>query len=208
MKPFLIFLIMVFLAASSNAQLERGIKGDMEDVILVGADDWHGPIVATPLAIWSGDQGVITKPLMILPKNVSSGTRLGWVEQKDLDRYGAAPVLQTLESGNITEIIIHGSGDLVKDLVERAQKDGMKAYVTATLEPPNIGESEIDDALPDLRLVGGRQLSTQHLDIPHIGGNAGGHVGDHQLDAFGRIGSGPGRRKLCTSPGSSYSALR
>jgi hypothetical protein len=136
---------MVFLAASSNAQLERGIKGDMEDVILVGADDWHGPIVATPLAIWSDDQGVITKPLMILPKNVSSGTRLGWVEQKDLDRYGAIPVLQTLESGNITEIIIHGSGDLVKDLVERAQKDGMKAYVTATLEPPNSDESEIDD---------------------------------------------------------------
>jgi hypothetical protein len=145
LKLLFVFLIAALLAASADAQLERGVKGNMEDVVLVGADDWHGPISATPLAIWSDDRGSITKPLIILPKAVSSGTRLGWVEQKDLDRYGVVPVLQTLESGNITAIIIHGSGELVKGLVEGAHKDGLKAYVTATLELPSIEETTIDD---------------------------------------------------------------
>ncbi len=145
MKLLLVFLMAALITTSSDAQIERGIKGNMEDVILVGADDWHGPIAATPLAIWSDDQGSVTKPFLILPKAISSGTRLGWIEQKDLDRYGAVSVLQTLESGNITAIIIHGSGDLVKGLIEDAHKDGLKAYVTATLEPPNNDEPKTDD---------------------------------------------------------------
>lgn len=145
MKLLIVFLIAAILVTSSEAQLERGVKGDLEDAVLVGADDWHGPIAATPLAIWSTDNGTVTKPLLILPKEVRSGDRLGWVEQTDLNRYGATAVLRTLEAGNITAIVVHGSGDLAKSLVETAHKDGIKAYITATLEIPDNSDLKADD---------------------------------------------------------------
>lgn len=145
MKLLIIFLMAALLVASSEAQLERGVKGSVEDAVLVSADDWHGPIAATPLAIWSEDNETIKRPLLILPKEVSSGNRLGWVEQTDLDRYGVVAVLHTLEAGNITTIIVHGSGDLAKSLVETAHKDGIKAYITATLELPDNPNLKTDD---------------------------------------------------------------
>lgn len=145
MKLLIVFLIAAVLLTSSEAQLERGVKGSVEDAVLVGADDWHGPVAATPLAIWSEDNGTVKRPLLILPKEVNSGNRLGWVEQTDLDRYGSAAVLHTLEAGNITTIIVHGSGDLAKSLVENAHKDGIKVYVTATLEIPDNPDLKADD---------------------------------------------------------------
>ena len=145
MKLLIFFLMAALLAATSEAQLERGVKGSMEDTILVGADDWHGPVAATPLAIWSEDNRTVKKPLLILPKDVRSGNRIGWVEQKDLDRYGASAVLHTLEAGNITAIIVHGNGDSAKSLVETAHKDGIKAYITATLELPDNSNPNAQD---------------------------------------------------------------
>lgn len=129
-------LAAVLLLAVANAELERGTKGNVEDVILVSADDWHSSIAATPLAIWSEDNRTVVNPLLILPKNVNAGMRMGWVEQDDLDRYGVASVLHTLKSANISAVIIHGEGDLAKSLVEAAHKEGLKAYVTVSLEPP------------------------------------------------------------------------
>jgi len=118
----------------ANAELERGTKGNVEDVILVSADDWHSSVAATPLAIWSEDNRTVVNPLLILPKNVNAGMRMGWVEQDDLDRYGVASVLHTLKSANISAVIIHGEGDLAKSLVEAAHKEGLIAYATASLE--------------------------------------------------------------------------
>lgn len=149
MKLLISLLMAALLVASAEAQLERGVKGSVEDAVLVGADDWHGPVAATPLAIWSEDKGPIIKPLLILPKDVHSGSRLGWVEQKDLDRYGASAVLHTLEAGNITAIVVHGNGDLAKSLVETAHKDGIKVYITATLELPD----NPDQTAGDIRLL-------------------------------------------------------
>jgi hypothetical protein len=135
-RLLLLLLVTVLLTATANAQLERGTKGNTEDVILVSADDWHSSVAATPLAIWSEDNRTVVNPMLILPKNVNAGVRMGWVEQTDLDRYGVASVLHTLKSANITAITIHGEGDMVKSLVEAAHKEGLKAYVTASLEPP------------------------------------------------------------------------
>jgi hypothetical protein len=129
-------LAAVLLLAVANAELERGTKGNVEDVILVSADDWHSSVAATPLAIWSEDNRTVVNPLLILPKNVNAGMRMGWVEQDDLDRYGVASVLHTLKSANISAVIIHGEGDLAKSLVEAAHKEGLIAYATASLELP------------------------------------------------------------------------
>ena len=193
MKLFPILLLMAVLASSTicagaQAPLERGVKGDVEDVILVAADDWHASIAATPLAIWSEENRTVTKPLLILPKEVSAGERNGWVDQTDLEKYGASAILDTLRAANITAIIIHGKGEAVKSLVEAAHKDGMKAYVTASLELPKVagpGAVEIM-ALPEAKDVlleeaglAGPGLDDSRIDKswlqvanPEVGGNA------------------------------------
>ena len=135
---FIAVLSNVALSAAAEATLERGVKGEVEDVILVSADDWHASIAATPLAIWSEDNRTIVKPLLILPKDVYAGDRNGWVEESDLEKYGAKTILDTFKTANISAITIHGVGDQVKALVEAAHKDGLKAYVTASLELPTI----------------------------------------------------------------------
>ncbi len=132
----LLLLVASLLFATANAQLERGTKGTVEDVVLVSADDWHSAIAATPLAIWSEDNRTVINPMMILPKSVNAGDRMGWVEQNDLERYGASAILNNFKSANVTAITVHGEGDPVKSLVEAAHKDGLKAYVTVSLEPP------------------------------------------------------------------------
>ena len=63
---------------AEDAPLERGVKGDLDDVILVGADDWHASIAATPLAIWSLENETRALPMLILPKAVHAGDRNGW----------------------------------------------------------------------------------------------------------------------------------
>ena len=135
MRLHLVLFILALLTFCASAQLERGIKGNVEDVILVGADGWHSSVAATPLAIWSENNTTVDNTLLILPKNVSAGNRLGWVEYKDLDRYGAPEILHTLKLANVTAIVIHGDGDLIKDTIETASQEGIKIYVTAGLEP-------------------------------------------------------------------------
>jgi len=192
-KHLLILLLMAVLASATisagvPSPLERGVKGDVEDVILVAADDWHASIAATPLAIWSEENRTVAKPLLILPKEVSAGERNGWVEQTDLEKYGASAILDTLRAANITAITIHGKGEAVKSLVEAAHKDGMKAYVTASLELPKVagpGAVEIK-ALPEAKDVlleeaglAGPGLDDSRIDKswlqvanPEVGGNA------------------------------------
>jgi hypothetical protein len=133
------------LSAAEGAPLARGVKGEVEDVILVGADDWHASTAATPLAIWSEDNQTRVMPLLILPKMVMAGDRNGWVEERDLERYGESAILGTFKTADITAITIHGSGDKVKAMVESAHKDGLKAYVTATLEIPVISKTGAGD---------------------------------------------------------------
>jgi hypothetical protein len=151
---FIVVLSSVAFSAVAEATLERGVKGEMEDVILVNADDWHASIAATPLAIWSEDNRTIVKPLLILPKDVYAGDRNGWVEESDLTKYGAKAVLDTFKSANLSAITIHGAGDPVKGLVEAAHKDGLKAYVTASLELPTFSfpQSGDIDALPEAKI--------------------------------------------------------
>ncbi|MGA9098526.1 MAG: C25 family cysteine peptidase [Methanotrichaceae archaeon] len=145
MRLFVVLLALIFLSNAANAQLERGVKGNVDDVILVGADDWHSSVAATPLAIWSEDNHTVAKTLMILPKDVQSGDRMGWVEQSDLDTYGADSILRDFKSANITSITIHGSGEAVKNLVDAAHKEGLKAYVTASLELPEKSDGSINE---------------------------------------------------------------
>ena len=145
--PILLFIALIsnsLLCLAEDAPLARGVKGEVEDVILVGADDWHASIAATPLAIWSQDNQTKVTPMLILPKLVQAGDRNGWVEESDMERYGESAILDTFKAANISAITIHGSGDKVKALVESAHKDGLKVYITATLEIPVI--SKADDA--------------------------------------------------------------
>lgn len=136
MRITAILIMLLILAAQAEGRLESGVKADgAEDIILVGADDWHSSVAATPLAIWREGNDTITRPLLILPREVKAGDRMGWVEQSDLERYGVSSVLHTLSNANITSLVIHGSGELTKSTVEAAQKEGFKAYVTVTLEP-------------------------------------------------------------------------
>ncbi len=185
-------LLLIFLvsgtSAAADGPLERGVKAGVDDLILVGADDWHGSVAATPLAIWSEDNRTITKPLLILPKDVSAGDRNGWVEGSDLEKYGPTAVLNTFKAANITTVTVHGEGDRVKALVEAAHKDGMKAYVTASLELPAIAQTEVAqiEAVNDARKAllsqaGLESLSPDEAKIdkswlqvanPDIGGNA------------------------------------
>ncbi|MDM7934558.1 MAG: C25 family cysteine peptidase, partial [Methanothrix sp.] len=145
MKLLFVVLLVAALSSASavgDAPLERGVKGDVEDQVLVGADDWHAVVAATPLAIWSDGNRTEIRPLLILPKEVEAGERIGWVEEGDLELYGVSAILDTLKSANITSVIVHGEGDLVRSLVETAHKDGLKAYVTVSLEIPRIPEAQ------------------------------------------------------------------
>ena len=123
---FMAIMSITLLSAAEDAPLERGVKGEVEDVILVGADDWHASIAATPLAIWSEDNQTRIMPMLILPKVVQAGDRNGWVEESDLKRYGESAILDTFKAANISAITIHGTGDQVKALVESAHKDGLE----------------------------------------------------------------------------------
>ncbi len=185
---FIAVLSSAAICGAADGPLERGVKGDVDDLILVGADDWHASVAATPLAIWSQDNQTVTKPLLILPKVVSAGDRNGWVEESDLEKYGSSAILDTFKAANITAITIHGEGDKTKALVEAAHKDGMKAYVTASLELPTITQSQSGpiEAMPDASktLLAEAGLESQNLDKskidtswlqvanPDIGGNA------------------------------------
>ena len=141
MRLVLILLALSILCAGSFAQLERGVKGQEVDIILVGAQDWHESIAATPLAIWSEDNRSITNTLLILPRDVKTGQRLGWIDQIDLEKFGVSNIVEIYKSANISAIIVNGKGDLVKALIETAHKDGLKVYVTASLEIPGISDS-------------------------------------------------------------------
>ncbi len=177
----------VLISAAEDAPLARGVKGDVEDVILVGADDWHASIAATPLAIWSQDNQTEVKTMLILPKVIHAGDRNGWVEESDLERYGASAILDTFKAANISAITIHGSGDQVMALVEAAHKDGLKAYITATLELPVSeaapgGMNDLDDAeialMTDAGLTAPKpddsKIDRSMLQVPNpeTGGNA------------------------------------
>ncbi|MCU0637186.1 MAG: C25 family cysteine peptidase [Methanothrix sp.] len=175
--------------SADDAPRDRGVKGDIEDVILVGADDWHAALAATPLAIWSEDNETISLPLLILPREVSAGERNGWVEESDLQRYGAPAILSTFKSANISAITIHGAGEKVKEMVEAAHKDGLEAYVTATFEIPvssgpapvgeisdlpramaaMLAEAGLDQPQPDDSMIDDSLLQVAN---PDIGGNA------------------------------------
>jgi hypothetical protein len=153
---------------AKDAPLERGVKGDLDDVILVGADDWHAAIAAIPLAIWSEENQTRTLPMLILPREVKAGDRNGWVEESDLQRFGASAILGTFKAANISTLIIHAAGDQAKALIEAAHKDGLKAYITATLEIPLISElgAAVDiEELPQARKA---MLAEAGLDLPVI----------------------------------------
>ena len=147
MRRFLTLLtLFAIFAIAADAQMERGTKSEsLEETILVGADDWHDAVAATPLAIWSEEGGVETRPLLIMPRDIEAGDRLGWIDQADLERYGPVPALHTMTAANVSALVIDAEGDLVKSLVEAAQKEGVKAYVTATLEVPEDSGTEVAD---------------------------------------------------------------
>jgi uncharacterized repeat protein (TIGR01451 family) len=153
-------------ALAEDHPLERGIKGEVEDVILTGADDWHAAIAATPLAIWSEDNETVKHTLLVLPREVEAGERNGWVEEADLERYGGQAILGTFESANISAITIHGSGEKVKDLIESAHKDGLKVYVTADLEVPRSPENAASEKLSSLPEVIDAMLADAGVDLP------------------------------------------
>jgi hypothetical protein len=84
---------------------------------------------------------------------------MGWVEQSDLEAYGVQTVLHTFESANISSITIHANGDLAKSLVEAAHKEGLKAYLTATLEVPRKAQPKVEK-LDTLALEPGSQITS------------------------------------------------
>ncbi|WP_428400744.1 C25 family cysteine peptidase [Methanocrinis sp.] len=147
MRRFLILLtFFAIFAITAEGQMERGTKSESpEEIIMVGADDWHGAIAATPLAIWSEEEGIETRPLLIIPREIDAGERLGWIDQAEIERYGPASALHAMTAANVSALVIDGEGDLAKSLVEAAQKEGVEAYVTATLEVPEDAKTEITD---------------------------------------------------------------
>lgn len=175
---------------AEEAPLEQGVKDRQYDAILVGADDWHAVVAATPLAAWSEGNETKTVPLLILPKAVQAGDRNGWVEDSDLKRYGTSAILSTFKAANISAITIHGSGELSKELIEAAHKDGLKAYITATLEAPvNVDEETTTGDITEVPQAKAVMLAEAGLDHyqtdssktdksllqvanPDIGGNA------------------------------------
>ena len=74
---FVAILSATLLSAADDKPLARGVKGEVEDIILVGADDWHASVAATPLAIYSQENETVIKPMLILPKEVHAGERNG-----------------------------------------------------------------------------------------------------------------------------------
>lgn len=169
---FILIISCIGQALSDDRPLERGVKGEIEDVILIGADDWHTAIAATPLAIWSEENETVRTPLLVLPQEVQAGERNGWVEQSDLERYGAPAILSAFKGANISAITIHGSGDKVKDLTESAHKDGLKVYITAGLEVPLSAEKASLEELSKLPEAIDVMLAEAGLDLP-ISSNSG-----------------------------------
>ena len=163
---FILIISSIGQALSDDRPLERGIKGEMEDVILIGADDWHTAIAATPLAIWSEENKTVRIPLLVLPQEVGAGERNGWVEQSDLERYGASAILSAFKSANISAITIHGFGEKVKDLTESAHKDGLRVYITAGLEVQHSDEKAKLEELSKLPEAIDVMLSEAGLDLP------------------------------------------
>jgi hypothetical protein len=143
---FLIISLMAPLCIADEKPLARGVKGESEDVILVGADDWHASIAATPLAIYSQENSTVAKPMLILPREVHAGKRMGWIEENDLQKHGPSAILDTFKGANISAITIHGTGDRVESMVHAAQKDGIEAYVAVTLQMPEsqAGSAGVD----------------------------------------------------------------
>lgn len=183
---FVIILVTIQISGASDQPLARGVKGEFEDVILVGADDWHASIAATPLAIYSHENGTTVKPMLILPKEVHAGERNGWIEESDIERYGAPAILDTFKGANISAITIHGSGDRVRSMVEAAQKDEIKAYVAVTLEIPvsKAAPDELEGLEDEMAMMAEAGLTTLEPDQsgidsyllqkpdPAIGGNS------------------------------------
>jgi hypothetical protein len=197
LRLLFILLAIAVLLTAADAELQRGVKDYVEDVVLLGADDWHYSIAATPLSTWSEENRTVIKPQLILPKDVQAGERMGWVEQSDLETYGVQAILHTFKSANVSSFTIHGSGDLAKSMVEAAHKEALKAYLTATLEVPKKAQPKAEklDVLalePEnqitslaersiLQEVGlaGQTLDQENLDpsllqvpSPDLGGNA------------------------------------
>lgn len=170
MRLLWILLTISLLSYAAGASLDRGVKGDVEDAILIDAADWHTSIAATPLAVWSEDNLTVSRPLLILPKEVDAGERMGWISQADLERFGISTILHTFKSANISGVVIHGKGDLVKSMVESAHKEGLTAYVTATLELPEESGTEAQD-LEDFIMQGNgdKSLVLQSTFLGEIG---------------------------------------
>jgi len=147
LRRFLTLLtLFAIFAIAAEAQMERGTKSEsLEETILVGGEDWHDVVAATPLAIWSKEDGVETRPLLIMPREVEAGERLGWIGQADLERYGPVSVLHAMVAADVSALVIDAKGDLAKSLVESAQKEGVEAYVTATLEVSQNSDSAITE---------------------------------------------------------------
>jgi hypothetical protein len=157
LRLLFILLAVAVLLTAADAKLERGVKDAFEDVVLLSADDWHYSVAATPLSIWSEENRTVIKPLLLLPKDVRAGDRMGWVEQSDLETYGVQTVLHTFKSANISSLTVHGDGDLAKSLVEAARKEGLKVYLTATLELPRKAQPKAEK-LDTLALEPGSQI--------------------------------------------------
>lgn len=147
MRGFLtIVALFAILAIAADGQMDRGTKSDsLEEIILVGADDWRAAVASTPLAIWSEDAGIERRPLLIMPREIRAEERLGWIDQADLERYGPTSTLHAMAAANVSALVIDAEGDLAKSLVKAAQKEGIKAYVTATLEVPDDSKSGASD---------------------------------------------------------------
>jgi len=147
LRRFLILLAFsAILGVVADGAMERGTKSDsLEDVILVGGGDWRGVVAATPLAVWSEDDGVETRPLLVMPKEVEAGERLGWISAADLERYGPLSALHAMAAANISALVIDAEGDLAKSMVDAAKKEGIKAYVTATMEPPKRSTAPVTE---------------------------------------------------------------
>jgi hypothetical protein len=113
---------------AADAQMERGTKSQsLEEIILVGADDWRAVVAATPLAIWSEDDGIEMRPLLIMPRDIEAGERMGWISQADLERYGPVSALHAMAIANVSALVIDAEGDLAKSMVEAAKKEGVKS---------------------------------------------------------------------------------
>ena len=110
------------------------------------------------------------------------------LKRSDLTKYGAKTILDTFKTANISAITVHGSGDEIKGFVEAAHKDGIKAYVTVSLELPiiTLPQSGEIEALPDAKVellakagLAGAMLDSSRLNPswmqvpnPDTGGNA------------------------------------